>query len=58
MELVTIRNIYKKEINSILLTFSQCTLKRNEEWKEEVINYVITHVWLNTPTSSDIWNGR
>jgi hypothetical protein len=58
VELIAIRNIYKKEINSILLTFSQCTLKSNEEWIKKVINYVTNHLWLNTPTSSDIWNGR
>jgi hypothetical protein len=58
MELVTIRNIYKKEIDSILITFTQSKIKRNEEWIKKIINYVITHLWLNTQTSSDIWNGR
>jgi hypothetical protein len=59
VELVAICNIYyKKEINSILLTFTQSKLKRNEEWIGKIIEYMSTNLWLNTPISSDIWNGR
>lgn len=58
LKLVTIPNLYKKEIDVILLTFNQCKYKRNKEWIRQIMNYVTRHQKSNTSISADIWNER
>ncbi len=43
---------------NILLTFRYTKLHANEQWIKEVVKYISKHIWADTRTASDIWNGR
>ena len=57
-ELIYIRKVYKKDIESILTAFKHLKIPRKDKWITHIMSYVSQHVWGDTETTSDIWNGR